>query len=461
MQQLTGMDATFLHMETPSTQGHVGSLTIFDAETAPPHFGFEEIKASSRSGCISRHRCGAGWSRCRSASTSRTGSRIRTSTSTSTSGRSPCRRPATSASSPDQVARLHERPLDRSHPLWELYVIWGLADGHVAQYTKIHHSAIDGVSGAELLAVLLDLEAEPRKVDPPERAVGARSRAVARSTCCAAASCPLAHPAAQGVALPAAHVAGDGSAGPRQPGARRPPARHRQPRRGRSGRRRPGGHQPAAQAEERGGRGDRAADAARAADDLQPHHHAPSHASSFGSLSLDTAKEVKNAFGVTVNDVILAVCGGALRRYLERAGRAARRVAARHGPGLGAHRGAEGGDGQPGVGHDRHPRPPTRPTRSRGCAPSTRRCRSPSSSTRRSRPTSSRTTRQFATPALAAAGGASGRPHQDRRPRQRAVQRHDLQHPRPELPALRRRRPAGRQLSGLGHRRRDRASTSP
>ena len=44
MQQLTGMDATFLHMETPATQGHVGSLTIFDADSAPAAFGFEEIK---------------------------------------------------------------------------------------------------------------------------------------------------------------------------------------------------------------------------------------------------------------------------------------------------------------------------------------------------------------------------------------------------------------------------------
>lgn len=44
VQQLTGMDAAFLHMETPATQGHVGSLTIFDAETAPGAFGFEEVK---------------------------------------------------------------------------------------------------------------------------------------------------------------------------------------------------------------------------------------------------------------------------------------------------------------------------------------------------------------------------------------------------------------------------------
>jgi len=43
---------------------------------------------------------------------------------------------------------------------------------------------------------------------------------------------------------------------------------------------------------------------------------APHRRFGFGALSLDTAKEVKSAFGVTVNDVVLAICGGALRQYL-------------------------------------------------------------------------------------------------------------------------------------------------
>lgn len=56
------------------------------------------------------------------------------------------------------VARLHERPLDQSRPLWETYLITGLEEGRVALYTKIHHAMLDGVSGVEVLATLVDLE---------------------------------------------------------------------------------------------------------------------------------------------------------------------------------------------------------------------------------------------------------------------------------------------------------------
>ncbi|MGH7746889.1 MAG: wax ester/triacylglycerol synthase domain-containing protein, partial [Candidatus Dormibacteria bacterium] len=68
----------------------------------------------------------------------------------------------------EQVARIHSRPLDRTRPLWELYVIHNLAGGRVAMYTKIHHSAIDGMSGAEILSVVLDLEPEGRQIPAPD-----------------------------------------------------------------------------------------------------------------------------------------------------------------------------------------------------------------------------------------------------------------------------------------------------
>lgn len=68
------------------------------------------------------------------------------------------------------VADLVERPLDRSRPLWEFHVVEGLDHGHVALVTKVHHALIDGLSGAELLATLFDLE-PGRPGQPPARGV--------------------------------------------------------------------------------------------------------------------------------------------------------------------------------------------------------------------------------------------------------------------------------------------------
>ncbi len=64
------------------------------------------------------------------------------------------------------VARLHSSLLDRSRPLWEFYVIEGLADGRLAFYGKIHHAAIDGQAGVTLGNTVFDLGPEPRKVKP-------------------------------------------------------------------------------------------------------------------------------------------------------------------------------------------------------------------------------------------------------------------------------------------------------
>src|SRR5919199_5996430 len=67
----------------------------------------------------------------------------------------------------EQVARIMARPLDRARPLWELYLIHGLESGYTAMLTKIHHSVIDGLSGAEIMSVLLDLEPQGRELPPP------------------------------------------------------------------------------------------------------------------------------------------------------------------------------------------------------------------------------------------------------------------------------------------------------
>ena len=75
----------------------------------------------------------------------------------------------------ETVARIFARPLDRSRPLWELYLIQGLQGGRVAMLTKLHHSMVDGVSGNEILGVLLDPSPEGKEMPPkPAREPGER-----------------------------------------------------------------------------------------------------------------------------------------------------------------------------------------------------------------------------------------------------------------------------------------------
>lgn len=63
--------------------------------------------------------------------------------------------------------RLHGTLLDRNRPLWEAHLIEGLNDGRFAMYTKIHHSVLDGVSGLRLLQQSLSTDADERNIPPP------------------------------------------------------------------------------------------------------------------------------------------------------------------------------------------------------------------------------------------------------------------------------------------------------
>jgi len=180
----------------------------------------------------------------------------------------------------DFVGQIVALPLDHQRPLWEMYLVEGLEKGLQAVVVKMHHAAIDGVSGAELSATWLDLEADP----PPETSTDdwQPERVPSEIDLLLAAwpqllSGPLkAVKTARRLAESALHVTEHN----RDSGVLAPPAPFSAPR-----------------------------TSFNLA--ITPHRRV-----AFGEVSLDDVKAVKNHFGCTVNDVVLALCAGALRRYL-------------------------------------------------------------------------------------------------------------------------------------------------
>jgi diacylglycerol O-acyltransferase len=63
------------------------------------------------------------------------------------------------------TARIMSQQLDRTKPLWEIWIAEGFADGRFAVISKTHHCLVDGVSGADIMSMLLDLEPEPERIE--------------------------------------------------------------------------------------------------------------------------------------------------------------------------------------------------------------------------------------------------------------------------------------------------------
>ena len=73
----------------------------------------------------------------------------------------------------DLMARIMSQRLDRDHPLWEYWFIEGLAEGHWALLSKVHHCMVDGVSGTDLYRVIFDYSPEPTPPAVDDRVAGA------------------------------------------------------------------------------------------------------------------------------------------------------------------------------------------------------------------------------------------------------------------------------------------------
>src|SRR5207249_7993573 len=67
----------------------------------------------------------------------------------------------------DYVQRVISRPLDRTKPLWEAYLIEGMEDGLMAILTKVHHAMVDGLAAIDLASAVYDFAPEPQILTPP------------------------------------------------------------------------------------------------------------------------------------------------------------------------------------------------------------------------------------------------------------------------------------------------------
>jgi diacylglycerol O-acyltransferase len=302
MRQLTSLDAQFLGVESARTFGHVGGFAVYDPSTAPggeltvqdicrlvgdrlhllPPFRWRLVQVpfgldlpywvEDPDFDLDFH--------------------IRESA---------VPRPGTDRQIAETVARIFARPLDRSRPLWELYLIDGLPDGNVALLTKVHHSVVDGVSGNEILSILLDPSPEGRDIPlgepaPPDRLPGQlemlgrgllglprqpwRALKVAPLTLSAITEVPGAN------ALPGVPTLSRGLSHLR------------------------------ALAGAPGGAGVIEVAQARAPKTSFNGPISAHRRFAFGSISLDRVKALKNELGISVNDVVVAVCTTALREWL-------------------------------------------------------------------------------------------------------------------------------------------------
>lgn len=175
MEQLSGLDAAFLYFETKNAPMHIGSVAIYDQSTVPGGvLGFKEILRNyesrlhlarafrQRLAFVPANLDHPYWFEdpdfdiefhVRHIALPHPGD-----------WRQLC----------IQVARLHSRALDINRPLWEFYVIEGLDNvegipkGSFAIVSKVHHAAIDGVSGAEMTAAIHDLHPDDKPAPPEE-----------------------------------------------------------------------------------------------------------------------------------------------------------------------------------------------------------------------------------------------------------------------------------------------------
>ncbi len=162
--RMSPLDASFLHIEDSVSHMHIGSVAIF--EGPPPPLDAVVAMVAGKLALVPRYRqvvrfvpFDLGRPVWVDDPHFNIGYHIRHSALPAPGGELQLRR---------LVGRLMSQPLDRHRPLWEIWIVEGVGDDQWAMVAKTHHAMVDGVSGTDLLAVLLDLSPDPSPPPPSD-----------------------------------------------------------------------------------------------------------------------------------------------------------------------------------------------------------------------------------------------------------------------------------------------------
>jgi diacylglycerol O-acyltransferase / wax synthase len=281
MDRLSGLDASFLYLETPAQLMHVCALMVLDPSTMPSSYTFDDLMAHIDDSvhdvpAFTRKIRGVPmgldhpvWVRDQQFDIERHVHRLAVPS------------PGGYRELMDLCAHLAALPLDRSRPLWEMWVVEGY-EGKVVVFSKMHHATVDGVSGSNLISHLCSLEpdAPPLALGEPQRHPRdpGRGELWGRAVI-GTATKPL---TLARVLRPSAELVTKSIGRAREGTAMAAP--FSAPRTSFNG-------------------------------TITAHRTI-----ALADLDLDEIKEIKKATGSTVNDVVLTLCGGALRAYLDERG---------------------------------------------------------------------------------------------------------------------------------------------
>jgi len=166
LKPLSGLDALFLHLETPATPMHVGAVHLLQLPKGHRGDFVEEVKRhvarrlplspvfTRQLAEMPLNFANPVWVRADRVDLDRHIHRVRLPG------------PGTQRQLEAAVARMHAKCMPRDRPLWAFHIIEGLQSGDLALYTKVHHATLDGAAGVAFAQALLDFTPKPRKVAP-------------------------------------------------------------------------------------------------------------------------------------------------------------------------------------------------------------------------------------------------------------------------------------------------------